>query len=83
MENIYQLFGNQHLTVGSVVEIGAPYNRYGIIWKVLETDYKLPNPCFVSGPIKFIQQPINLYLIRGITGYTPLQVSGYVWGCDS
>ena len=62
---LYQLFGSKDLRIGELVDMGPINERWGRIVKVQEEDYKLPNPCMVTGQTKFYPQPINLYLIRG------------------
>ncbi len=79
---LYQLVGSQSLTVGTVVDMGSIGHRYGIIRKVIENDYKLPNPCIAQGSIKFFMQPLNLFLIRGID-HKPECIGGYVWSLTS
>lgn len=84
MGNLYQLIGSQNLWVGCLVEIGGPYDRFGVIQSVIEKDFKLPNPCVVDGPRKFLQQKVNLYLIRGISSNTKtntdVKLAMPVWG---
>jgi hypothetical protein len=80
--SLYQLAGPKYLTVGTIVDMGPIGHQYGRILKVEQTDYKLPNPCMVSGSIKFIMQPLNLYLIRGLD-HKPESVGGYVWAFNS
>jgi hypothetical protein len=65
--NLYQLAGPKYLRVGDYVNIGpGGYDQWGVIRAVVKEDYKLPNPCMVEGARKFIMQPLNLFLIRGI-----------------
>jgi len=77
---LYQLVGGKYLKVGNRVDMGPVGDRWGIIQKVLEEDYKLPNPCVMSGTNKFYTQPLNLFLIRG----GPYNPEGHlllpVWG---
>ena len=81
--SLYQLIGGKHLKVGYLVDMGPGGHRYGIIQSIIKTDYPLPNPCMVTGSIKFYQQPVNLYLIRGIESLGNKIVMGHVWGWTS
>jgi len=60
--------------------MGSGGHRYGIIQAVIKEDYKLPNPCMVTGPIKFHMQTVNLYSIRGLDSKPTRVPDGYVWG---
>ncbi len=77
--SIYQLVGVPGMQLGTVVDMGDGGHRYGIIASVVKEDYKLPNPCVVTGAIKFINQKVNLYSIHSID-YKPSYVGGYVFG---
>lgn len=66
MGALYQLPGRPGYLPGTVVEVAGPYDRYGRVLKVLQEDYKLPNPCMLSGPSRLgFPYKLSLYLIRG------------------
>lgn len=81
MSSLYQLIGPKNLKPGQTVDMGPGGHRYGRIQAVVKEDYVLPNPCMVTGQVKFFQQPVNLYLIRGIDNPQKTLIPvGYVWG---
>lgn len=80
--SLYQLVGPKGLRAGELVDMGTPNERWGRIMSVVKADYQLPNPCVVMGTRKFIQQPVDLYLIRG--GYAePAHPVHCVWSFSS
>lgn len=80
---LYQLIGPKYLQVGNRVDMGPIGERWGVIVKVVEEDFKLPNPCMVTGQTKFWQQPVNLFLIRGGYDNPQNEPRQSVWGFNS
>jgi hypothetical protein len=78
--SLYQLIGSTSLQPGNLVDMGNGGHRYGKIVSVIKKDYKLPNPCMVTGAIKFFKQEVNLYLIRGLDEKPIRPPDGYAWG---
>ncbi len=83
MNCLYQLIGYSYLKAGDIVDINGPHDRWGKIIKLEIEDFKLPNPCMIDGPTKFIQQKINLYLIRGGDFNPYKEKVPSVWGFTS
>lgn len=83
MNNLYQLVGPKYLAAGNKVDMGPVGDRWGIIVKVQQEDYKLPNPCVVTGQTPFHPQPVNLFLIRGGDFNSRNDPLPTVWGFQS
>ena len=77
--SLYQLPGRKNLKRGDLVDMGPGNERYGIIQGVIKEDYSLPNPCVVSGSIKYFPKPLSLYLISGTPNKMKNPPVGYVW----
>jgi hypothetical protein len=82
--SLYKLVGHPGMTPGTTVDMGSIGHRYGRIQSVLQTDYVLPTPCVLTGPVRATQyKGLTLYLIRGLDNYRPNGALPPVWGWSS
>lgn len=81
--SLYQLIGKLNLTPGTVVDMGPGGHRYGVIQSIVKENYQLPDKCVVTGQIKFYQQPVHLYMIRGMEKAPINKPCNYVWSWTS
>lgn len=62
----YQLAGYAGMKPGTLVEVAAPYNKFGLIISS-KRPFELPDKCVVNGPCKLVRgRPLEIYVIRGI-----------------